>query len=353
MDSRAKLALSARSLGTPALAALLLAVAVCAGERAARSDAVRGRLPVPGIGTFHRQLDVELTKLDDFVRHEGPLDCLVVGSSVVYRGVDPTVVSDVYRRHTGRDVRCFSFGVLGMDEGTGGRLSSILVRRYRPELLVYAATVFGVDEKEREEIARTVEDTPWFRYQAGELTPTGWLTEHSEAYRLFLPHRNWMRPTYWMQLAYGHVLDETTVANGYGPARDARQGRYGIPPRAPDCPRAWRYPVSTAHVDGLARLGELAREGQRVAILQMPVPPQVFASCPARKREFREAAHAIARVAAASGLELWRPRPAALVPKLGWSDAFHMNPRGAEIWSRWVGARMATADVPVLAGRSR
>jgi hypothetical protein len=348
--------LTARSLRTPLLAALLLVASVGVGEWAARLEAVRARLPAPGIGSPHRQLEVELARLDAFVAEEGRLDCLLVGSSMLYRGVDPRIVNETYRQRTERDIRCFTFGVLGMTASTGGVISEVLARRYRPDLLIYATSLFEGDERGRRVSARFIEDSPWMRYQTGRFTPAGWLADRSQLLRLYLPHRNWMRPDYWSQLATARSVERLTTAAGFGvdPEKVHRApGAFRDPARTRGCPEAWNYPLSTAALGGLERLAALAEDGQRVALLELPIPPRVFRRCPARKDEHRRVARALARYAQAHGMEAWQPQPVSLVPQRGWQDPVHMNGRGAGVFSRWVGERLATGDAPILARRER
>jgi len=340
MDTPSTIRVTARPLRTAGLAAVLLAAFAGAAEWAARTEAVRRRLGAPGTGSANASFDVALDRLEAAARR-GPLDCLVLGSSVAYWGVDPRRMADAYRARTGAGLRCVTFGVNGLTAATAASLAPVLARRCRPRLLLFVTTPRLVPLAMGRDATRALEASPWLASQRGEFTLAGWLANRSAAYRLYLAHQGWMRESYWKERTAAHLFDTMTAPDGHG--RDIGHPA-GRPPvgvrRSRTCPDAWDYPVNPAPARGLEPLAALAA-AMPVAIVRMPVPLGALRRCPARKAEVRRAAHALARWARGAGIPVWAPDPPWLGPDADYYDFVHLNAAGAARLSAWLGERLA------------
>src|SRR5690554_1691871 len=79
-------------------------------EWIARSDTIQTQLTPPKMSSRRYQLGHKLSLLDDEVRRNGPVDCIMIGSSMVDVGFDPEYFQEAYRNVTRQDIWCFNFG---------------------------------------------------------------------------------------------------------------------------------------------------------------------------------------------------------------------------------------------------
>ena len=94
-------------------AALLLALAAGAAEGVARVPAVQARLPLTSTDNPNPEFDRLRFELDQHVAAHGPLDCLVLGSSLVTVGFSPADLAAACLPGAGDPPDCFNFGVAG------------------------------------------------------------------------------------------------------------------------------------------------------------------------------------------------------------------------------------------------
>src|SRR5262245_35189860 len=120
--------------GTLARAVLILVALLGALELLARTHLAQGHLLAPSFGTPVRHLDLQLARLARFAA-SGPLDCVAIGSSTAYLGVDPAALAEGYAREAGTGLRCFLLGVVGITVADAGALARILTEDFRPRLL--------------------------------------------------------------------------------------------------------------------------------------------------------------------------------------------------------------------------
>jgi len=81
------------------------------GKWIARLEIFQAPLTPPRMGSRHYQLGHKLALLDRLVERNGPVDCIMLGSSIVDTGFDPAAFESGYREITVRVIRCFSFGI--------------------------------------------------------------------------------------------------------------------------------------------------------------------------------------------------------------------------------------------------
>jgi hypothetical protein len=345
---RAALRLRRPCGGTLGLALMIIALGVGTGEILVRTAPVRATLLAPSFGSSLREAELHRSRLERAVADGGPIDCLFIGSSSVRQGLDPQAFAEAYRRHTGGDIHCFNFGVPGMTASTAGMMAEIIVRRYHPRLLVYGASPFDFSERayRASKATRGLEGLPWVQYQLGTFTLTGWLVEHSDAYRRYLTHRNWMRPTYWQYLADTRAWEAQTLVLGYLRTRQSQSITV-----MPDAEKqkffsnvTLNYRLSDARLDALARMARLRDRSVRVIVVEMPLPRTMTTFFPGAEIAYREFFDAVDSVERARGLPFWRTTSLHLVPDDGWADYGHMNTIGAQALASWVGEQVAALE---------
>jgi len=324
-------------------AALLFPASVCAAlvallvvaEVTARRPAVRRALLTPSVGSPSRLFERQLAGIEAFAAREGRVDCIALGNSTALNGIDPQALDRGARAAGGGSLSCYNFGVAGMTASAAGAVAPILVDLYRPAVLVYIVS--------RRDVSPSVDgpllaNIPWIQYRHGDFSIAGWLTEHSRAYRYYLLYRQWLDPVRWRVVA--------------GPSLTTTAGYYPIDKGLPLSPallahaqRAYRdmvaQPISEPELRGLTRLLELADADTQLVVVEAPSHP--------RLRRWARATHSHARAMRQVQQEtrrhqvpFWSVPLTRIIPADGWADFVHLNSRGAERFSHWLGARLST-----------
>jgi hypothetical protein len=204
-------------LGRTMLLSLLLLVPLLGtAELLVRSRFFKAHVIANDWGSIHNQFETQLGRLETVAANFGSIDCIFVGSSMVWHAFDPGEFTRVYAEETGRDMKCFNFGVDGGVAATAGVLAPILVQDYQPRYLI-----FGTDARDYavpiDSADVTVQlDSPWVRYRQGEFTIRGWLYEHAHLSRA------------WESLGHLVRLQKTHLAVRSASSLD--DGDYGFRP---------------------------------------------------------------------------------------------------------------------------
>ena len=331
---------------TIGLALVFLALLLGTCEILARTETGQRIFGPTSLGTSHEQFEVTLSKLNSFIARHGHLQCLVLGSSVVHAAVDPDVLAAAYRKRVGSALNCFNAGIEGIAASTSGLLAEILAHRYHPTLLIYGVTAHDVSDRGGWKGARAIERSPWVQYQTGVVTISGWLSEHSYAYRDYTTYRNWMTTSYWDDLKARWTRESKTSLAGYAATHRASQLAQSLADakhkvRAQAIPPDWAIP--RAAFEGLERISRLTQEGTTVLMVEVPVSQFAVGFFRDGKRDYERTIDPVARYAAAHAIPFWRTMPLDLFGDDGWDDIGHMNARGAQAFSQWLGNQVGLA----------
>lgn len=337
LPERTVLRLSRPFGATLLLAGLLVALFAGLCELAARSEALRARLPPESIGSGQPQLDLKLVLLREMVAAGGPVDALFVGSSQVFRAIDPQLFEQAYRRRAGRPVRSFNFGLGGMSETGEEPLTRILVEEFQPRLVVIGASSYGLDERRDLKFQQFLDKSAWFHYHRGRLDLDGWLLEHSAAFRRYHGHLFWADPP-------PETLD--LVKRSIADMRPDGHSPFEVGPFQPLDPETLKtlpdFSASPLHLEALSALLDLRRPGLEMVVAEMPVHETVIASYGRGPADHAAALDAIEAVAARHGVRFLRyPYGERPIPADGWADFIHLNRVGTAIYSEWLGERIA------------
>src|SRR5688500_11504110 len=121
---------------TFSLTLILLIFLVGTAEWVARSEPFQTPLTPPRMGSRHYQLGHKLALLDRLIRKTGRVDCIMLGNSMVETGIEPESFQTGYKKMTGRDINCFSFGIDASSATSTAALVMIIVEDYHPRLLI-------------------------------------------------------------------------------------------------------------------------------------------------------------------------------------------------------------------------
>src|SRR5262249_1744410 len=112
-------------------------------------------------------------------------------------------------------------------------------------------------------------------------------------------------------------------------------------------------PESEEQMAALEELFRLRSRGVAVVLFEMPVHLTPTEWPPAQALVYARAMDRVRLRAQREGVPFWTARPE-LIPPDGWVDLWHLNARGAETFSRWLGERAAAAvhsgELPALGG---
>jgi len=313
-----------------------------------RLDFIRERLPLPSVGSRNRQLDEKLVDLEAISRREGPPQILFLGSSMLYRDVDPEVFNRAFQARSGRAVRSYNFGLKGMVEHGIPALAGILAEDYRLKVVIYGISPLALGLDEGTKMTRTFGNNPWVRYRSGQFQFDGWLIEHSMVFRYYLGlaaeqtaqerlagHKaRKARPSF---TNLGYAVDDQEISR-----RDPASPLWTFrPPGAPSWALA-HYVISTRCLQALR---DMTRpNGQTTFILlELPVHEGAMSYLGRGRADYQSGLAKITSLAEQNGVPFWRCTSGIDLDDRCWANPTHLNDRGAKIFSPWVAARLVEA----------
>jgi hypothetical protein len=325
--------------------AIFLAVLVIL-EFAARTSWAQRTLTYRSVGNYHYQFEIKWFRLHEYVEQNGGVDVIILGSSLVNTGVDPDVMAQTYFEQTGQRIRIFNFGVEGLTVAPNSVNARILVKKYRPALLIYVTEM-------RDYIATTGLDyqqlflsNPWIQNQQGNFNLPGWLVDHSMALQYFLPYRNWMRADFPQSIYSLIRRSQNTSSSGYEPEM-AMGENIGSPPDPNDPEEAknftayGNFQMAPSRLESLQSILTLNQEkGTKVLVVEMPVHPTFYdyVGGEAIHQQFQLTISSIVRSNGGSFLPAEKCND---IPLVGRANRWHLNYLGAPVFSTCLGRQLA------------
>ena len=327
---------------TLALAVLIVALIATAAEGIARLPAVESHLPAPSIGSSHEQFEVQLYLLEKYAAAD-PIDCFFLGSSMVWRGIDPARFADAYAAQTGESLRCFVLGVNALTASGAAILAGYVVNTYHPRLLIYgvsprdfnrAVTVQGF-------AARQFNTLDWLRYRRGTFNVTGWLFDHSAAFGYAYFYRAWMLPDFPEQVQSRRERENSTHADGYSPYWETltwpvsghEKQRMNLIYR--------QYTPVLDELDAVRQIVALRGQTQ-VILVEVPQHEDVITKL-IGSEAYALFNSQIDEITTPARVLYWPTTLLGLIPDEGWYNLNHLNDTGAQIFSRWLGEQVGAA----------
>ena len=286
------------------------------------------------IGSSHPDLDVKFGEAGSpCSTSDGRIDCILIGSSVVLRGIDPVLVAAAYHAQTGEDITCFNFGIAGIQALSLADVVEIIVRRYHPRLLVYGIILRDLGFRDNAQAeSRAIANTAWIQYQLGDFSVEGWAVDHLVTLRHFLALRQWPRPSF--QNPIRDLSDPprtgfvpfTSYADTYSAEKYLKN--YTI------------WPEQWTGFERLIALGERTH----LLIIEVPLPDQTLAAFEGGPEAYQRTMDNVARYAAEHGIDTWMTTRLHLIPADGWvGDTHHLHRIGAQVFSQWLGDQLGQA----------
>jgi hypothetical protein len=312
-----------------------------------RLNFVQDHLSAASIGSRQRQLEIQFARLDRLVEKQGPVDCIFLGNSMVWLGVNPQVVTQVFAQKSGQDMRCFNFGVSAMPASSAGLVASILVDQYHPSLLIYGIFARDLSVPADAEDAYVITDAPWIRYRTGQFNLAGWMYDSSFAYRYKEQMRN------LLNLDQGKVFGafdgpEAFRAYGLDPKADVKLDVSKLPdPNDFNSKMAfhwlYEYEILPENQAGMRQIIDQSEKGVQVIFLELPFPDTAYAFFENGEIDYNRYLEQVTQLTTATGTPFWRSHGQVSIEPAGWWDFLHLNMLGAEAFSEWLGNQMSEA----------
>jgi len=316
-------------------------------ELIARTPWVEKISPYRSVGNFHYQFEIKWFRLLDYVKQNGGVDVIILGSSLVNTGIDPDVMAEAFYKQTGVKLRIFNFGVEGLTVASDSITVKLLMERYHPALLIFVTEMgdFVAGHGQATE-TRFLAD-PWLQYELGNFNWSGWVVDHSAALQHYLPYRNWMRADFLETMPIYLVRNKNTSTSGYEP--DFAYGRDLDANPDPNDPNEaayfqeyGNYQIDPARLGNLRTILDLKQNnGTPVLIVEMPVHPSfyVYVGGEDVHKQFQQTLAAF--IQSNGGVFLPAGACDSDIPLFGRSDRWHLNFRGAPIFSNCLGRQLS------------
>ncbi len=293
-------------------------------------------LPPPGLDTHNPEFNAKMNYLEAFARRYGKVDCLLIGSSHIDYGLDPTVITQAYKSKTGQEMHCFNFGLATLTVDTAAPLTKILVERYHPRLVVLEVSAHSFD-KYFGDLTRPLIKNPWIRYQLGERTFEGWLLDNFYIYAYYRTFGLWQHPySREIMIDSWKKMDH----NGYSAhnGQDISE-KHGV--------SSFEFHLEQSSWQKFKNV--LALNGQtHLILLEAPLqetflPAYIQGGRKAYETKFIQPVQA---ELSARGISFWRAQ-VEVVPEIldsMWFDPQHLNAQGAALLSNWLANKMAAVS---------
>lgn len=323
------------------LASLFLFIGIM--EVVLRIESISSRLAAPSFGSEQHQFEIQLARLKAVHEKQGAIDCIFVGDSLVWLDLDPLKFGEGYRDHSGKDIKCFNFGIAALPASGVSVLTKILVEEYHPQLIIYGlhanSVVVGQDNRD----TKIILDTPWVKYKSGNLNLVGWFYENSYFVRYVKVLNQLMR------------FDREAVTNELGtlPQQllgfDSKNGQridISIPPLRSNAAdlngfeKYYKYQVFPENISGILEIAELADTDTKVFMVMMPVNKSFYAFFENGSQDYYKITEIIQTTLLDTQTVFLKTEGQILLPDANWWDYSHLNSVGAGKFSYWLGGEV-------------
>ncbi len=302
------------------------------------------------MGTRHFQLGRKLARLDAYVRNNGPVDCLIVGSSVADLGFDPQAFREGYKQASGQDIRCFNFAIDASTAVSSAAIAKILIEDYQPRILFYGTEARDYAVPSDDMDPAVILESNWVRYRQGDFSLDGWLLEHSYLYRyrflLFRLSRFYLEDTLRSQ-----TLDYEIRADGFTPL--TKVSTYIHDPPDPDddsfeitynLSLYASYEILDENLNALEDIMAYNGQDTQVIVIEMPVADGLYFFFGDGSDDHQRFLSKVDEIAKENQVPFWQTTTLDMIPDEGWFDYTHVNVTGAAILSNWLGQRVSESE---------
>lgn len=327
------------------LVVFLFLIFLTSGEIIARQEFFQALFVAPGIGSPHRQFEVQLGRLSEMYLAQGKIDCIITGSSTVQEGFDPVLFQTAVAEHYGENLSCFNFGIDGLTTAGAGVIARLLVDEYQPRIFIY-----GTDPRDYASPIDAGENTgiihnPWVQYRLGEWNWSGWLFDHSSLLQYQKPIKQGLQLKFWELtrfaeqedlVKWGHTEVSTVRVNVAKPPSENTDTHYVTVYFS----YLANYQIFPENIQGLEEVIAQQKNGVQVLVVEMPVAPGYADFFPNGSKDYEMWVETISTAVHKSDVLFLQPQTEIDIPITGWNDYNHLNREGIEIFSAWLGTKV-------------
>jgi hypothetical protein len=319
-------------------------------ELVARSELFQAPLTPPKMGSSHYQLGHKLALLEAEIKRNGSVDCIMVGSSMVDVGFDPDSFRSGFQEVGGRDIHCFNFGIDASSVASVSAIVRILIDDYHPNLLIFGTDPRDYVLPDDDPDVATILDTPWVRYRLGIFSLDGWLIDQSYFYR-YRQHLSRLSRLNFSDTLWSETkLNFEILNNGFTPISKVNTHVNAPPDPQDDSYEVTYYTriLSSYHMlaENLASLEEIMdhnKSDTQIVVVEMPVSDGYYYFFGNGENDYKRFVDQVSKLSKLNQVPFWRTEPLNMIPDDGWSDYSHLNTKGAEIFSIWLGQQVGKA----------
>jgi hypothetical protein len=345
------LLLKETSVKTLCLTLVMLLIFIGVGEMIVRTEFFQLPLTPPQLGSSHYQLGHKFAWLHAEIKRNGPIDCIMLGNSIVGRAFNPEVFQNAYEEATGRDIHCFNFGINASAASSAAVLAHILVDEYHPRLLILGTDPRDYALLSSDPDVTTIVDSSWIRYRLGEFSLDGWLLDVSYLYRYRQHISRLLRFTFKDTLWSDTKLNFPILPNGLTEI-DKVNLLVNDPPDPQDNTEEVAYfrkiyspyVILDENMTALESIMQYNESGTQVVVVEMSMADGLYYFFENGEADYNRYIERISELASQYQVPVWRTEPLDLIPPDGWSDYIHLNPKGAFSFSAWLGKQVAALD---------
>jgi hypothetical protein len=325
---------------------LFLIIISTSCEMIARMPWVDKLSPYRSYGDYHYQFEIKWFRLQDYVKQNGGVDVIILGSSLANTGIDPDVMAKSFYNQTGINLRIFNFGVEGLTVAPNSVTAGLLEKRYHPQLLIYITEMRDYIAGNGQDYEISFLADPWFQYMLGNFNLYGWAVDHSSALQHYLPYRNWMRDDFLETLPLYLKRFRDTTASGYELDRHIGENVDAFPdPNNPEDGKYFaayqNYQIDPVRLENLQTILALGDNGKtKILVVEMPVHPTfyVYVGGDDVHKQFQQT---LATIIKDDGGLFLPAEDCGNIPLEGRSNRWHLNYQGAPIFSECLGQQLS------------
>jgi hypothetical protein len=311
-----------------------------------RIDPIASSLPNSNFGGQHGQLETQFARLDLIVSRSEPINCLLLGDSLVWLGIDPEAFQIAYEDASGQSLHCFNFGVSAMPAAAAAMLADYLVKEYDPILLVYGVHARDLAVPITDEESQIIINNSWFQYRRGITNLPNWFKAHSAIFR----NLDYLRAILQIDIAtvQNPLGWEYRQLHGFDPKSFALLD-VNVPPNPEDPMQQggfkwyWDYQIREENLVAVKHISELRNQERQVVVVVMPVHSNFMYFFQNGEKDYARFISSLEETLAQSETEFWFTNGAVNIPTDGWYDYSHLNLQGAEIFSTWLGTEVGNS----------
>jgi hypothetical protein len=227
----------------------------------------------PSLGGRHLQMEEQLARLERYANQVGQVDCIFLGSSLVWMGINPAAFEDAFFARTGETIHCYNLGVVTLPANAASALAEVITTIYHPWLLLCGTSARDYAISQETEDNQAIMDTPWLRYELGDRTPWTWLVRNSFSLRYM---RDLVGLARFDEKTWTDFRNDEDVTRGFEPRQGTAHEEH-LRAAALDAAR-WLQPyeVLQVNLDSLADIVNQERAESHIIVIEMPVSEDYF-----------------------------------------------------------------------------